>query len=133
MCELLVRVVDKVNDDPYLDAQCLKRGDVVVVCEDGWPWSAEEQKNPHWRIVRMPGIPAEKALAFLGPELPESPEDQSRVLRRRAFKFDVDALPEKFVADDKRDEHAVDLAVTERDLSALKLAKARAVDPNVLE
>lgn len=34
MAEFLLRVVDKINPDPYLNTKCRKRGDVVAVCPD---------------------------------------------------------------------------------------------------
>lgn len=57
MCELLVRIVDKTNpDSPSQSAKLLKRGDVVVACPDGWPWSTLEQQSTDWRILRVPGV-----------------------------------------------------------------------------
>ena len=54
MCELLFRVVDKA---PGQIGASLA-GDVIVVCPDGHPWSAAEQANPDWRIVKLPGLDA---------------------------------------------------------------------------
>lgn len=91
MAELLVRNVDKVNpNDPYLNTQCLKRGDVVVVQENGWPWSPAELSGTPWTVVKFPDGSVSAANSYLAPELPESPEDTS-ILRRRAFYFDLDA------------------------------------------
>jgi hypothetical protein len=91
MAELLVRVVDRVGANVYQDAKLTKRGDVIAVCPDGWPWGTTELANPEWRIVRVPGV-APEALAYLTAEEIESAETKgSRVLQRRAFKFDVDA------------------------------------------
>src|SRR6185312_2698393 len=74
MCELLVRGVDKTNHDcPYLDAQCLKRGDVVVAVEDGWQWGRAEIENLDWRIVRLPGVSLKQAQTLLGPEMNADP------------------------------------------------------------
>lgn len=134
MAELLVRVVDKTNADPYLDAKCLKRGDVVVVMPDGHGWGKQELINPDWRIVKLPGIPVSQATHFLGPELPEDPLNPSLMLQRRAFKLDVDALPDPKgqMADRKRRNplHKVNLTVAE--LAALKVRKPSLPDPNVL-
>lgn len=90
MCELLIRVADKMNDDPFKDAKCTKRGDVIHVAPDGWPWGNEEKTLPFYRIVRLPGVPLEEAQALLGPELDDDPRNPSRVLQRRAFRLDLD-------------------------------------------
>lgn len=89
MAELLVRVVDKVNpNDPDLDLQCLKRGDVVAVGEDGWPWSGKELSNPDWKVMYFPGATVSAANSYLAPELPDGPDDTS-TKRRRAFAFNL--------------------------------------------
>lgn len=94
MSEWLVRIRDKALDrgfeDKLLDSKCLGRGDVVVVCEDGWAWSKEERANPDWRILKMPNVSVSTAQAFLGAEYDEDPRNPSPYLRRRAFKLDVD-------------------------------------------
>lgn len=92
MAELLVRVVDKVNEDFYLNCQCTKRGDVIVVQPDGWGWGLEELKNPDWRIIVMPELSLAEAEAMLAPELPVDPLNPSKTLQRRAFKFDLSTL-----------------------------------------
>lgn len=93
MCELLIRLVDKVNDDPELDLQCLKRGDVVTIQEDGWSWSERERTNPDWMIVKIPGVSASTFNYLMVPE----PDDLSdfKHLRRRWNHIDLDstALP----------------------------------------
>lgn len=139
MAELLVRVVDKVNrDDPYLDAKCLKRGDVVCVCPDGWKWSPAELKNPDWRVLHMPGLSVEKAEVFLGPEIDEDPKNPSKMLRRRAFKIDLDStlLPagvKQATQDGAKVESKLSVPLTEVAALALKVAKPRLEDPNVFE
>lgn len=138
MCEMLVRVVDKVNrDDPYLDAQCTKRGDVIAICQDGWPWSGAELKNPDWRVIKIPKVSVLEAQAFLQPELDADPKNPSRVLQRRAFKVDLEnaeLLPVKTVLDDaarKTETALVDF--TFEQLQAVKVEKPRLQDPNVFE
>jgi len=88
MAEMLLRVVDKINDtDPVLDAHCTKRGDVIVICPDGWPWSATERTNPDWKIVKVPGVAVDALTGFLA----EEPGDHqvNPKLRRRGKTFDV--------------------------------------------
>jgi hypothetical protein len=97
MAEMLVRVVDKVNtDDPVLDSKCLKRGMVVAICPDGWPWSDAERGAPYWRIVKVPGAAVGDLSAYLVAELGDP--TQNRFLQLRGFKLDLDALALKYPA-----------------------------------
>ena len=66
MAEMLVRVVDKIGADVYKNAQCTKRGDVIVAQADGWGWGTQEQVNPHYRIVKLPGdaLPTDRESVF---------------------------------------------------------------------
>ena len=131
MAELLVRVIDKVNkDDPYLDAKCLKRGDVVCVMSDGHAWSPAELKSPHWRVLHLPSLSVEKAEAFLGPEIDEDPKNPSKVLRRRAL---LPADVKQATQDGAKVESKIAVPLTEVAALALKVAKPRLEDPNVFE
>lgn len=112
MAELLVRIIDKVNDDPYLDVHCTKRGDVIVVRPDGWAWGQKEINNPEWRIVKLQASVSE-CLQFLSPELPQS-ATPDRMVRKRAFMLDIDLLDAGEVKVEK-----------------LIVRKARMQDPNV--
>ena len=136
MCEILLRVRDKVNDaDPYLDAQCLKRGDVVVVVENGWPWSEAELTNPDWRILKLPNVSVEFAEAFLAPEVDTDPTRPSRMLRRRALRVAVNALPaavRTWLADETRAQPTRTMNVTEAQLWNLREGKTPLPDPNVI-
>lgn len=121
MAELLVRVVDKRNlNDPYKDAQLTKRGDVIVVCPDGWAWSVKEQTNPEWRIVKLPQMTVSEASVYLAPEMNTDPHNPSRVLQARAFSLDVDRLNP---APDRMSAVAV---------QALKVTKSKRIDPAVI-
>jgi hypothetical protein len=89
--EILVRVVDKHPvESPDYEASS-QRGDVIVVCPNGHPWSPAELTNPDWRIIRAPILQAE-ADALL------AKSQDVTVKRRREWKIDLDALPnsEKF-------------------------------------
>ena len=92
MCELLVRVVDKINPtSPELNAQCMKRGDVVSVCPDGWAWSAKEQAGDPWYILKFPGDPSEDALPYFeGPA--GDPPDPMAPIRTNFFNLNAPAV-----------------------------------------
>lgn len=130
MAELLIRVVDKVNEDFYLNCQCTKRGDVVVAQPDGWAWGLEELKNPDWRIVVMPELSLGDAQAMLAPELDKDPKSPSKTLQRRAFKFDLDALAtsspdaKAFLADGKRSSPIIKFVADVKDAGVAQVAIA---------
>ena len=91
--ELLVRIVDRVNDqDPSLNAQLTKAGDVIAFHEDGADWGLMEVKNPEWRIVRVPGMTLTEAEALTAPELPPTLDKEYPLLRKRAMKLDLGTL-----------------------------------------
>lgn len=136
MAELLVRVVDKVNNDSvYLDAKCLKRGDVVVVCPDGWVWSDLERKNPDWHIVKVPGMSMSEAQAFTSPEIGDP--KLNLMLRPRAFKVDVDTLAkaEKSLETtaDKGIKGKQDILANARAVESVTLTAKKLTDAKVLK
>ncbi len=90
MAELLVRVVDKVHADFYLNCACTKRGDVIAVQPDGWAWGTGELEHPEWRIIALPGVDPSDLSGLLAPELDVNPKHPSKTLQRRAFKLDLD-------------------------------------------
>lgn len=99
MAELLIKLVDATHEDPEKDRRgCYKRGDVVVVQEDGHEWGAKEGP-PRFVRLHIPG--AARALAERlteeqddddnGAPLPDAQE--GRRFRRRRWRVDLDALP----------------------------------------
>lgn len=132
MCELLVRVVDKVSADPYLDAALTKRGDVIAVQPDGWVWGLEEQRSPEWRILRVPGVSVAAAASLLTPEPETDPQNPSRMLQRRMFRLDLDApeLTGLLASRKGKPAHRADLSID--DLLALRIRKPAIQDPNTL-
>lgn len=138
MCELLIRIRDKVNADPYLDAKCTKRGDVIVVLEDGWGWAQGELTNPDWRILRVPAVTVGQAAAFVTPEVDTDPAHPSRVLQRRGFRINLEGIAingawTAWIADDTRAAPARTLSATLAQLTALRVKKPALIDPNVLD
>lgn len=128
MMQLLVRVVSKVDPkDPVKDAQLTKAGDVIVYKQDGEEWGIQELKNPDWRIIQVPGMTEEEAIALTSPELPPNLDREYPLLQRRAMKLDLaqlDALaagkilatkdPKKI--DPKRAEHVAVAILTKRNV-----------------
>lgn len=104
MAELLIRVHDKINADFYLNCQCAKRGDVIVICEDDWGWSAIERTTAEWRILRAPESAADLS-GLLAPEPATHPTRRSRTLQRRQFHLDLDRMTgplKQYIDDDSR-------------------------------
>jgi hypothetical protein len=137
MSELLIRVTDKTNPDPYLDVGCCKRGDVIAVCEDGHQWGSQELTAPYWRILKLPGIPVATAQNFLASQVDLSPTDKSRMLLKRAISLDLAnaafSTPVKaWIADDSRVEPSRTVNITTLQFTNLKVVKARLADPNTL-
>lgn len=141
MAELLVRVVSKTNeDDHYKDVKLLKRGDVVVVLADDWPWTVIERQNPEWRILKWPNISIEAAERLLLPEIPEEPPvlpelpDPSLQARRFYLNLDDPWLPldmQVYLADDTRVNpfYVMPEHITMADI---KLTRPRRPDPAVI-
>lgn len=92
MCELLVRVIDKINDDFYLNCMCSKRGDVISLQADGWGWGKEELANPDWRIIKFPGVAVSQFTQFTTLQVPDDPLHPSRTLLRRGVRFAYQAI-----------------------------------------
>lgn len=106
MCEMLVMREDKVNEDPVMDASCLKSGMVITIQEDGWEWSKEELDHPRWIVLRLPDVSVEEMekkllqtesqkLLEKNPLDPKADPVANKALQQRAFKIDLAALPEK--------------------------------------
>ena len=113
MCEILVKTVDSISlVSAERDRLCMKAGMAVMVVEDGYQWARMESKAewiaqgnlaadwPHqgkWGIVKIPGVPASKAMELLdlqrtddaGVPLPGK-QDTYRI---RDWVLDVAAVP----------------------------------------
>jgi hypothetical protein len=92
MCELLVRVEDKRSDpDPAKDAMISKKGHVIDVRPDGWPWTNAELAAPYWRIGSVPGVDPADYVKFMMSAVQHGPLASVGVARK-AFYLDVDQL-----------------------------------------
>lgn len=139
MAELLVRVVSKTHADFYVDVKQTKRGDVIVVAEDGHVWGVEELSNPDWRIFKVPHVTVSAASAFLSPEPATSPDDYgpdgfARALQKRAIYLDLDAttLPETmkvYLADSTRTQATYTIPTSLKP-SDIKLTREKRTPPD---
>lgn len=132
MCELLVRVVDKVNTDPYLNVKLTKRGDVIAICPDNWGWGSEELSNTDWRIISLPNVTETQAASFLAAELDTDPLNPSKMLQRRGFKLDLDHPNISAEVSGKRIKQKHTLNLNFGQLNSMKKAKPAIQDPNIL-
>jgi len=137
MCELLIRVTDKRNDNcPYADAKCLRAGDVVVIVPDGHEWSAQEMAHPHWRILKLPGL--NNLDDLLHPQADPDRANPSYMLHRRHRHLDL-SHPDwsevclRWLADDARSVPWYTLQIASDDLRAMLADRPYLADPNVLD
>jgi hypothetical protein len=136
MAEIVVQIVDKVNKDFYLNCGCYKRGDVIEIREDGFPWGKIDRSNPDWRIIKLPQYSVKDLESFRSGEKNTDPTQPSKTLQRRAFKFDIDNpnLPQDIksvVSDASRtmEKTTVDSAFN---IYAFKVEKAKIEDPAII-
>lgn len=100
MAEILIKARNATNPDPEVDRQgCYKRGDPVVVREDGHVWGAKEGL-PNFVVVKIPGVAAAKIEALLEAQTEDDAgnplQDETglpRVFRRRRWRVLVDGVP----------------------------------------
>lgn len=140
MAELLIFRHNQIADDFYNNLKRYKSGDVIVVCENGWPWGVQELNSPMFRIVSIPSMTVSEASQFVAPEVDTDPNNPSKTLKRRAFKLDFDniTLPQAIKAwwqDDTRATPIVkpsDFGITKAQVVALKVDKGVTQDPAII-
>jgi len=54
MAEILIRVVEHRHSTPATAHLHIGAYEVVVIRDNGWPWSRKELNNPDWRVIRIP-------------------------------------------------------------------------------
>jgi hypothetical protein len=92
MAEFLIKAIDATHSDPIKDKSgSYKRGDVVVVMPDGWPWGRLEGP-PKFVIVKIPGMSVEAAQKYIDSEKDISIPENPRTLTRRKYKFHIDDI-----------------------------------------
>ena len=103
MCEILIKIVNATHPDPVIEAaDCYKRGDIIYVAEDGYPWSRMESKQAwlaegnlaatwHNRtaILKIPGVTVAKARALM---TDDAPSDVRRA--RRLWRLAIASVPQ---------------------------------------
>lgn len=87
MAELLIKAFSVVHEDPTLNAQAYKRGDIVVAMPDGHQWGAKERNTAHFLIVQVPDMSLEEARSLTEPLTGYDimTGDEIVTLRRRYF------------------------------------------------
>lgn len=134
MAEILIRVTSKIAADFYPNCRITKRGDVIDVEPDGWPWGTDERTASFWRLLSLPNVSVAYAKTFLARETAVSQLDLGRTLQHRAFRLDIDnpALVGQWrvwINDDTRAVPIFVSAFTEAQIDALKILKSHIVDP----
>lgn len=100
MAEILIKARNATHPDPEIDrVGCYKRGDPVVVRDDGHVWGAKEGL-PNFVVVKIPGVAASRIEALIQAQTEDdagSPvQDENgapRAFRRRRWRVLVDNIP----------------------------------------
>jgi len=98
MCEILIKLSQRNDPDPEIDQRCWKTGMPVVVMDDGHPWGREE-RPPQFFVLKIPGVPKEKALKFIEEYIEDTglydPDGQPimKMTARRLWKLNYDNVP----------------------------------------
>lgn len=105
MAELLVMAVNRTHNDPAKEARgCYKRGDVVLVMENGHPWGSSELKAPinggQFVVIKITDVTKAQVLQWIRNHwncLLEDPHlaaiDGVTPLARRRVRIDVNLVP----------------------------------------
>ena len=99
MCEILIKATNSSHVDPEEDKKHWKRGDIVVIQEDGHEWGNLETL-PHFIKVRIQNVPVDTARAYVAEHLDDLGVRESRSLFR--LLVDAQTLPQ-WVKDSLRD------------------------------
>ena len=114
MCEILVKARHTLTADAEKNKGIWRRGDIIVIEEDGYAWGIQERKTnwvaagndpTTWHkntfLVKVPGVPKSKAVALLVDEHTETEEIDElghtvikrNLIRRRIKHLAIDATP----------------------------------------
>lgn len=96
MAEFLVFLRTNTHPDPVKNQRgCYKRGDIVVVKPDGWPWGSQETL-PDFIRVKIPGLEVDTAEKYIRHEddlLSLDALGNPKRLTRRRYRVRIDDVP----------------------------------------
>lgn len=114
MARMQIRKEDKISDDPHQHAQLSKRGECIALVDDAHQFSPSE--SAVYAIVDVPGVAQSYLSSFYSEDVQDHREH--RLLRRRAFVFDLDRWNGK--------------ALTLKEALALKVRHKPLMNPDVI-
>ncbi len=93
MCEMAVCAISEKSDDIYTEVKSPKRGDVIIIVENGHNWSPSELADPRWVVLKFPDLTVKEMSYMLSPEPATSTEQNLKpnTLQFRAWYFDLNA------------------------------------------
>ena len=96
MCEILIKAIDAEHPDPIKNARgCYKKGDPVVIFEDGHEWGKEEGLPKFW-VLKIPGVPADLLKHLILPQtiarIDTDGVERQEIITRRLHKLDLKTL-----------------------------------------
>lgn len=132
VCEILVYTQNSSDSQNSIYQNCKlpKRGDVVTIQPDGWPWGNNEvgdAADPWFMVIKIQGVDAADLASLVSWEVSDNPSiinpiDSTNTLQYRGFFLDLDATtvsqdtipaalvamntPSKFVANGKSSDQA---------------------------
>ena len=107
MCEIRYIIRDHSHKNPDLDKTKWKKGQILIIKEDGWGWSDTELNSEDAAILKMPGVSREKMKAlYCDPlynasdliSLDEKKRNFPRVESRRRYVIDETLVTPAFKA-----------------------------------
>jgi hypothetical protein len=116
MCEILLRVQNKVPPTDERFPLFTQAGDVVEVQPGGHQWGRKQVNNPAYRAISLPLVSVEEMSLFLSPRQ----ERPGFLWRRRHSRVELSQLPEDASA------------LTIDDLMNLRRERPERPDPRVL-
>lgn len=95
MSEFLFKRRNNSNPDPVIDRGCYKRGDLVAIQPNGWPWGKEEHpstsSDPNFFLVKVPDINLSETRITEFLALDEALDGS--LLSRALWRAEIDTIP----------------------------------------
>lgn len=90
MAEFLIKATSNTNPNPLKDSRgCYKRGDIVDVRPDGWPWGNEE-RLPRFVVVKIPGLDPDTVMKFMDSQTDSVAIENPTMIKRRLWNLLID-------------------------------------------